>query len=414
MAAIHYVSCHGLRFGGPTLRCAETARLIKGVDASCTPSCDADKLARLPHRPAARVHTAAERARAARDTVVAGASASSSAVVFIKDLPSNLTALRALRGRACTVRLDLLDIVPDRLRALCRGAALRLIDGVFADNAVSWVRLRRTCPALGSLPVDFVEHWHSMPRPVADGSNALARALLLHEHRTDSATCDELRAALAPTAFDCITSGVDHRLALFRSKLNMTAAAVRAEMERPGGTGALFARLFGRYDLLVVWKGTENTVQRLSNALATGVPVVARRCDAFAAAFERHGVLFAGNATELGRRAAELRDSLHLRRRASEVGIAAAAQYSLANISQAYIRAIHRALPRPNILALRAARGSISRGSDELGAPTGSSGCGLGDTSSTFEPPSLGTPDAWAARRGDFWPILSAVAVYEE
>ena len=44
----------------------------------------------------------------------------------------------------------------------------------------------------------------------------------------------------------------------------------------------------------------------------------------------------------------------------------------------------------------------------------GSSGCGLGDTSSTFEPPSLGTPDAWAARRGDFWPILSAVAVYEE
>ncbi len=49
---------------------------------------------------------------------------------------------------------------------------------------------------------------------------------------------------------------------------------VQARMAAFLGTGDLFTRVFAQYDLLIQWFHS-NAAQRLTNALATGVPVIA-------------------------------------------------------------------------------------------------------------------------------------------
>ena len=65
---------------------------------------------------------------------------------------------------------------------------------------------------------------------------------------------------------------------MFERELDLDRKTTLAIMSQPMGTGALFTALFAMYQLLIVWRPALGTVQRLSNALATGVPVIARWC----------------------------------------------------------------------------------------------------------------------------------------
>ena len=56
------------------------------------------------------------------------------------------------------------------------------------------------------------------------------------------------------------------------------------------GTGAMFTAIYRRYDLIICWQPSNGTVQRLTNALATGVPVIARRMQAYEQAFGLNSV----------------------------------------------------------------------------------------------------------------------------
>ena len=113
------------------------------------------------------------------------------------------------------------------------------------------------------------------------------------------------------------------------------------------GTGALFTAIYRRYDLIICWTPSNGTVQRLSNALATGVPVIARRMPTYEQAFgSRSGILLASGLVELQRMAQELKGSASMRGRVSEAGAVAARQFSRGAIASQYRRAIDDARAR--------------------------------------------------------------------
>ena len=97
--------------------------------------------------------------------------------------------------------------------------------------------------------------------------------------------------------------------------------------------------VFAKYDLIVLWWPTVGTVQRLSNALATGVPVIAKSSQVYIDTFGRErGILFAEDLNELGAHARALQQSPEFRLRTSDAGVAAASMFSRANISDDYLR----------------------------------------------------------------------------
>jgi hypothetical protein len=214
------------------------------------------------------------------------------------------------------------------------------------------------CPKLRAVPAFAVEHFHSVPRRVSWGTGPFRRALLLQEHRLKDSLCGELRVALRLAGvrrFTCAQllgsehSGVDHREGFLRRALRLKSEVVRAIENQYMGTGALFTGVFASYDLLLVWHTTNGTVQRLANALATGVPVIARTAHTHREAFgAMPGVMMADGVRELTRMALALNGSSTLRAATSNAGVAAAAQFSRAAIAKRYrlvLRAAQRTLP---------------------------------------------------------------------
>jgi hypothetical protein len=235
-----------------------------------------------------------------------------------------------------------------------------LLSALVADNEISLTTrvMPDKCSTLRPVPTFNIEHFHSVTRRVNWGGGGLGRALLLQEHRIRGPLCGDIRTALARGGvdhFDCSalwgseTIGLDHRETFLAKRLNMSVDVLRSVEGQHLGVGALFTAVFQRYDLLLVWHETNGTVQRLANALATGVPVIAKASREGVAAFGKHpGVLFADNLHALTRHARALNVSSALRAASSDAGVAAAADFSREAIAERYklvVAAARRRMP---------------------------------------------------------------------
>ena len=370
---IAIVACAGVGLGGAQIRCVETARAMtaRNLSARCLTDCKQDTLASL----------AKHRYRS---------------IIFIRNLPRTPEALSMLRRAACALLLDTLDLSPIWHRNSCSDRRLLApLDGVIANNQVSWARIAADCPELARKPVHLIEHFHSITRRVSDGSgwpgtgseraprpSSAPRALLVQEHRVRGTVgfCRDIRMALpAGMHFGCHPlwggfAAPKNREGFFRDQLNLTQEAVRSIAAQHFGVGAMFTAVYAKYDLLIQWLPSNSSAQRLSNALASGVPVIAQSSPAFA---EVHGVtrgvLLARDHTELRAMSQKLQDSQALRRRVSEAGVQSAARFTADAIIAQYVRAINAAArireARPQGgergVAIKCPRLEISKGGKE-------------------------------------------------
>ena len=330
-AEVVFVSCLGLGWGGPKFRCDQAAALLTaaGRRAAC--------LELSPNQCAA----------SSKDPWRVLATLRGAHIIFLKVLP-HFWHMMTLRESACTLTLDQMDDWDYKHLCHPHDRRLAMLDAMISDNAIARTRHAAECRH-GSLHKNetqiamTIEHHHTVPCRVSDGSAPLRRALLLQEHSSDN-FCSVLQHAM-PTGvvFDCIVRPVAQRGPFLAHALGMNARAYERAASRPGGIGVLFAALFARYDCLIVWRVSMHTVQRLTNALATGIPVVARRCATFEEAFGSHGILMAEDATRLTTHIGELARSERYRRRISDAGVVAASRFSPANITRAYMQLLSTA-----------------------------------------------------------------------
>lgn len=347
-ATLAIVACNGpLARGGPQLRCVETARILTahGQPAVClhgegsggARGCEriVDKLVAMPHFKAA---------------------------IFLKSLPSIEQWKRVLQQHPCALMLlDLMDFSLKFHGYWCnqRHSIVRYLAGVIADNDAVWQQVSGECRAITAVRhVQYIEHFHSVTRRVSRGEAPPVQAVLLQEHRAlfdvpsltgrkNETFCPSIARALPfPRGFEChalwgssANGGQNYREQFLARKLNLTRHFVHNVVTQHQGTGALFTNVFALYDLIVVWWPTVGTVQRLSNALATGVPVIAKASRTYIDTFGRgRGILFAEDVHELGKHARSLLNSPAFRLRTSDAGVAAASMFSSANISAGYKR----------------------------------------------------------------------------
>ena len=194
-----------------------------------------------------------------------------------------------------------------------------------------------------TVQLQFIEHFHSVTRRVSHGEAEPVHALLTQEHPMPSGFCRQIERSLPNgTVFRChalagstANGGVNYRESFFAQQLHMAPRTVSSVVGQYQGTGALFTAVYARYDLLVLWYPLNGTVQRLSNALATGVPVIVKKAQPYVDAFGDHGILMADGLSDLHRMALSLR-SRKLRRQVSDHGVAAADKFSRASISVQY------------------------------------------------------------------------------
>ena len=336
VARVVIVACAGISLGGAQIRCVETARALsaRGTPSHCAPDCSRETLHNLTKQ---RLKS----------------------VIFIRNLPGNMAALHALRNTSCSLLLDTLDLSSIWHKRSCSDIQfLSCLDGAIANNRVSWGRISADCPRLARKPVYFIEHFHSSTRRVSDGSGWPAAprrrpsALLVQEHRVHGSVgyCNQVRDALPPgTRFDCFPlwggfAAPRTREGFFRKSLNMTSATVRTIAKQHFGVGAMFTAVYAKYDLLVQWLPTNSSAQRLTNALASGVPVVARRCPAFEDAYGNNpDVLLAHDHEELRVLTQRLASSINLRRRVSDAGVAAASRFAPDAVITRYLHAMDEA-----------------------------------------------------------------------
>ena len=95
------------------------------------------------------------------------------------------------------------------------------------------------------------------------------------------------------------------------------------------GVGAMFTAVYAKYDLLIQWLPSNSSAQRLTNALASGVPVIAQRSPAFEDAYGGNpDVLLARGLAELRTQSYSLEHSEAFRKRVSDAGVAAASRFA--------------------------------------------------------------------------------------
>lgn len=339
------VACKGIALGGAQVRCVETARALsaRGTPTRCFADCAANTLQRL-------------------------AKLSLRSIIFIRNLPANPSDLVALRAAACSLFLDTLDLSAIWHKPSCSSVQmLAPLDGVIANNRISWKRIAKDCPVLARKPVFLIEHFHSVTRRVSDGSAwgdraPLAhhdaagmprpRALLVQEHRVSGRVgfCNDIRAALPKTVlFDCYPlwggfAAPGKREGFLRNSLNLTSGDVRTIGAQHFGVGALFTAVYARYDLLLQWLPTNSSSQRLTNALASGVPVIAISCPAFDDAYgDNPEIPLARSLDQMREWAAKLAASRALRMRVSAAGVKAASRFDPNAIVTQYLGAMDRA-----------------------------------------------------------------------
>lgn len=343
-ARVVFLSCIGYRDGGPQLRCLETARAMRarGVPALCVTNCFFKTLRLIVEH--AR--------RPLQAVVIVKASMGRADIEYVR---------RELRPITCNMLHDTMDLNPKihwtHKMPCYNGSYAQMLTGVIANNEAAWQHLRDICPALSNatqagLPVHTIEHFHSVTRRVSDGDSwpSKPRALLVMEHHAEDSSnwgfCTTIRQALPPEVdFNCapLWSGkaANSRLHFFTRELNLTRNEVHERMSRPMGTGELFTAVFARYHLLLQWHAS-NSAQRLLNALATGVPVVAKTNAAFRAVLPRTSkskVLLVSNHSELFSVVAALAASNAYRRQVSDAGVALANLYSVNRTVSRYLSA---------------------------------------------------------------------------
>jgi hypothetical protein len=348
-AQVVFVACNGISLGGGQIRCLETARVLsaRGTPSRCLTDCSAATLTPL----------STLRLRA---------------VVFIRTLPADDRLLARIRPAACTWLLDSLDMSSLFHKRSCEDRrAHQFLDGVIVNNRASWTRLVSECPRLvKSRPVHMIEHFHSVTHRVSDGTRwslKKPRALLVQEHRVKGSVgfCTRIQHALPQgMGFDCNPlwggpNAAKNRIRFLAEHLGLEREVVKSIATQHLGTGAMYTAVYEKYDLLVQWLPTNSSAQRLLNALATGVPVVAQACPTFTEAAAGHpDVLLAHNHSELQTMAQQLASSDAFRRRVSNAGVAVASRFSPDLIHQLYLRAFNASFLR-------------GRGARAEGAPLG-------------------------------------------
>ena len=336
-ARVAFFACNGVALGGPQYRCVETARALtaRGVPTICVTNCGRPTLEQLRGRQL-------------------------DGIVFVKTVPNDFGMLRSVvRPATRTLLLDAADLNPGFQKVACRDERiLKLFDGTIVHTQTSWEEIRKQCPLLGNrtdaTALHYIEHFHLVTRRISDGSRwpkpseSPPRALLLMEHRvfpTESAFCKPIEAALPPTMrFDChpLWGGPNahkSRVNFFSGKLAMNVSDVERHLEERGAA-ELFTATYAKYDLLLQWYETR-TSQRLINALATGLPVVALTNTAFEEAVAGAAdVLLVHNHSELAAETRRLAASRAYRRRVSDAGFAVAERFSVSSITARYMAAL--------------------------------------------------------------------------
>ena len=132
----------GYRWGSDTL--LETARALsaRNIPARCLADCSQETLHEL-----SKHHFRS--------------------IIFIRNLPRSMHGLQMLRGAACSLLLDTLDLSSIWHKNSCSDRKmLQLLDGAIANNRVSRARIAGDCPELARKPVFLIEHFHSATRRV--------------------------------------------------------------------------------------------------------------------------------------------------------------------------------------------------------------------------------------------------------
>lgn len=304
------------------------------------------------------------------------------AVIAVKSMLEPAATARAVRERARRLGAPLLLDVVDAFGAACAAgeqaaAAAAQYDGLIVNNCALGALCSRK---MYGKPYAVVEHFHSVRKPVRRPAEAaqrpFRRALTLqgNEASCDKAdcngTCAMLRAAVAPLQLDCALGG-ETRAQTFARLLKMPLKRAQRAVGKLGGA-ELFARLYGQYDLLVVWEKVKprreyfgqpgqrpimmrakakevfGTAQRLINSLATGVPTVAFGYQTFRSSTEGYDVGFAGSARELSGWVRKLKAQPDARVHLAAQGILAARTFSPRTVAAAYA-----SIPRGGTLRTR-------------------------------------------------------------
>ena len=341
------VSCGGLHFGGAQLRCLETAHELTtyGLKAVCIDGSrlQMPQLSNLDYLPGVN----GSYCQAGVDQLLARPSIE--VVIFLRKLPINMRwgkatkSLREFRRRSnASILLDTMDF--QGVHHCFRDALWRTVDGVIFDSRFARARVLGECGILKAKPFFFIEHFHSVVKRVGHGAGSVRKVLLAQEHEfVSDKTCGWIKRVMPASvsgagSFECRALSTSSRARFLSRQVGLPIDVVHEIRGRPNGTGALFTATFRKYDLLINWRAANGTVQRLSNYLASGVPVISIWSEAYADAFKGYPLLWADSYAQLGTWAHALAESPTLRRATSAAGVAAVEQFSRRTIMMQYHR----------------------------------------------------------------------------
>ena len=362
-ARVVFIACNGVKLGGAQLRCVETARLMSshGVPSICIDG---------------RFRNSTDAGRGCTEKFLQPlAGRKFRAIVFCKSLPSEALLRSIVRPATQTLLLDSMDLDPGYHASACRTpSVISLFDGYITNNNLSMTILKQKCPQLSNVNMSMIqiEHFHSVTRRVAYGKPELRRALLVQEHRVYDIPgwCGKIQQSLPRrTRFDCRplwggAASIQNRFEFLRKENQLSVPLATVIGSQYLGVGAMFTSIYQRYDLLIQCWATTGSVQRLTNALATGVPVIALTCPAFEEAFGWHpDVLLVANHEELRQMASKLNASAAFRMRVSNAGVEAANAFSRERIATQYINAFGALGRRSRGLAALRPRHELHHGS---------------------------------------------------
>ena len=186
-----------------------------------------------------------------------------------------------------------------------------------------------------------VSFWDDMKFTPKEIEQLPLRAATFSEWGNSGQDCYDIHGS--SFTYNCITLGTPHeRENLFQERLPM--CDVSKVIHNPLGTGFLFAELFRTFDVIVVpvkrhnkggWKVKYGAIQRMTNAMASGVVVAVEAMGTFLPYVSNYGCAFR-DADSLKRLLEELARNIELNRRCRQQAKEIVFQFSPYSTVQKY------------------------------------------------------------------------------